>query len=407
MAFTPRTSVTNPTDLRWHGEINDANKYYYDYDNYNAGAQNGLYMPNCTTYAFGRASEIAGRSCRNYTILNRNGFGEASTWLSTALWETGSTPELGAIAVWVASNHVAIVEAMSNGRPSYFSMSGYVTGTYPTVDNPGTSSPWYFKYLDWDTTISYYGQPDGYIYNPYVDGGTPPEPGQYTICVYPSDGNGTTSPNGCKTQDAGTTMNISASPFSGSTFNKWSDGNTSPSRTVTFDANKTYIAYFNSEEPEPDKFYLYGQASPAGAGRVYGDKPYYSYGETCICTAEAYGDYEFIEWGDGYKGNPRWLEMTQDHRQTAIFAKFYDLTLKADPEKGGSVSGGGHYRENAQVQISAKANKGYQFVRWSDGNTSAVRVINLTGDMTLTAYFKLKGCPVFLNHNGTDITILK
>lgn len=47
-----------------------------------------------------------------------------------------------------------------------------------------------------------------------------------------------------KSYTEGSTVNIVATPASGYAFDKWSDGNTQASRTVTMDADKTLVASF-------------------------------------------------------------------------------------------------------------------------------------------------------------------
>jgi len=63
------------------------------------------------------------------------------------------------------------------------------------------------------------------------------------------------------------------------------------------------------------------------------------------------------------------------------------LTLSASPSNGGSVSGGGQYNNGASATITATANSGYTFTRWSDGNTSASRTIVMDANKTLSAIF--------------------
>ena len=59
-------------------------------------------------------------------------------------------------------------------------------------------------------------------------------------------------------------MNIKATPTSGYVFDKWSDGNTSATRTVTMDANKTLVASFKEQTQG-------GSTEPGGEGD--GDDP--------------------------------------------------------------------------------------------------------------------------------------
>lgn len=44
---------------------------------------------------------------------------------------------------------------------------------------------------------------------------------------------------------------------------------------------------------------------------------------------------------------------------------FYTITLRWSPAAGGTVTGAGKYRENAVATISAQANEGYKFLRWT------------------------------------------
>ncbi len=50
----------------------------------------------------------------------------------------------------------------------------------------------------------------------------------------------------------------------------------------------------------------------------------------------------------------------------------YPLTLVANPERSGMAEGAGDYEEGAQVNISAEANSGWQFVNWTDSDDAVV-----------------------------------
>lgn len=69
----------------------------------------------------------------------------------------------------------------------------------------------------------------------------------------------------------------------------------------------------------------------------------------------------------------------------------YTLSLAASPTAGGSVSGGGQYNSGASASISATANSGYTFSRWSDGVTSANRSVTMDTNKTLSAIFVTSG----------------
>ena len=107
-----------------------------------------------------------------------------------------------------------------------------------------------------------------------------------------------------------------------------------------------------------------------------------------VFEAIANEGYIFTHWSDGNTDNPRHLVPTQDSVIVALFRGIlsYSVTVDCNPEQG-SVSGSGIYAETEPVIITATANTGYRFSRWSDGNTDNPRTLTLTSDTTLTAEF--------------------
>ncbi len=74
----------------------------------------------------------------------------------------------------------------------------------------------------------------------------------------------------------------------------------------------------------------------------------------------------------------------------------YTLTLDANPEEGGIVDGEGEYPEGEEVEISAEANEGWEFIGWigdtehvDDPGQATATVIMPAEDITLTANFEL------------------
>ena len=109
-----------------------------------------------------------------------------------------------------------------------------------------------------------------------------------------------------------------------------------------------------------------------------------------VFEAIANEGYLFTQWSDGNTDNPRHLVLTQD---TIIMAQFrgirsYAANVDCNPEQG-SVSGSGVYAETAPATLTATANTGYHFSRWSDGNTDNPRTLMLTQDTTITAEFAI------------------
>ena len=66
----------------------------------------------------------------------------------------------------------------------------------------------------------------------------------------------------------------------------------------------------------------------------------------------------------------------------------YTLTIQSANTAQGTVTGGGTYSEGSRVNVTATPKSGFQFDKWSDGNTSASRTINVSQNLSLTASFK-------------------
>lgn len=91
-------------------------------------------LGNCTWYAWGRASEMAGEAIEIGT------FDPLGMWISVnaaQTYATGSTPRVGALCIGYSSGssaHVSVVERVVNGK-AYVSESGYRTSaTWPGYD---------------------------------------------------------------------------------------------------------------------------------------------------------------------------------------------------------------------------------------------------------------------------------
>ena len=63
------------------------------------------------------------------------------------------------------------------------------------------------------------------------------------------------------------------------------------------------------------------------------------------------------------------------------------VTLLANNNRWGEVTGGGLYSNNTTITITATPYEGCTFLRWSDGNTDNPRTLTVTKDITLTAEF--------------------
>lgn len=144
------------------------------------------------------------------------------------------------------------------------------------------------------------------------------------------------------------------------------------------------------------------QTSDASGGTVSG-KGVYKNGETVTVTAavNTNAGYEFKGWQEN--GSVVSTEATytfnaeKDRTLTALFEvnEDYRVTLQADPQNGGTVTGGGSYEaDNREATVTATANQGYYFIGWYKAgqeeavNTNTEYTFTVPEDgITLTARF--------------------
>ncbi len=141
-------------------------------------------------------------------------------------------------------------------------------------------------------------------------------------------------------------------------------------------------------------------ADPSDGGVVNGGG---SFQESQYCTviATANDGYTFTNWTEDTD------EVSTDANYTFIVngnrtlkANFraqllneYTISLSANPNNGGSVSGGGTYQEGESCTVSATSNNGYTFTNWTeDGNeisTDANYSFNVNSNRVLVANFTI------------------
>jgi len=74
---------------------------------------------------------------------------------------------------------------------------------------------------------------------------------------------------------------------------------------------------------------------------------------------------------------------------------FHKVTVSANPIQGGTVTGGDYYQEGQSCTVSATANSGYTFVKWTDNgiqvSTNANYTFTVNGSRNLVANFTSNG----------------
>lgn len=130
-------------------------------------------------------------------------------------------------------------------------------------------------------------------------------------------------------------------------------------------------------------------ANNADWGNVRGGGSY-SYNSSTVISATPNTGYHFVQWSDGNTDNPRTVVVTSDTTFTAVFAK-NQYAISTSVQSGNGTTYGDSIAEyQDQIQLSAVADYGWQFSRWSDGNGSNPRTVVATEDKEYKAIFVRK-----------------
>ena len=130
-------------------------------------------------------------------------------------------------------------------------------------------------------------------------------------------------------------------------------------------------------------------ANPTNAGTVSGGGSGYFLGQNCTLTAtETNPDYRFYNWtlnGEVVSYEAVYtFPVTGNMNLVANFGEPISVTVSANPIEGGTVSGGGGYGLNQSCTLTATANPGYIFTKWTKGtSTSGLAYLN-TYTVTVT-----------------------
>ena len=139
-------------------------------------------------------------------------------------------------------------------------------------------------------------------------------------------------------------------------------------------------------------------ANPSNGGTVTGGGTY-NQGQQCTVSAIANSGYSFTNWtenGNVVSTNRNYtFTVTSDRTLVANFTaqpQQYTINVSANPNNAGSVTGGGTYQQGQSCTVTATANMGYTFLRWTEnGNqvsTNASYTFTVTGNRTLVAQFQ-------------------
>ena len=180
---------------------------------------------------------------------------------------------------------------------------------------------------------------------------------------------------------------IEATVKPGYAFSHWSDGNTNSYRALSLNADLTLEAIFVEM---PIKVYIV--SSDTAAGKVTSNVYSWNNERTSIdfWVSSVSKHYHFVKWSDGSTETSRYQTFYSDTTITAIFAlDVHTVKVAAkDATMGKATASATEVEYGKKVTLTATANEGYKFVKWSDGNTNETREVVVEGNIELTAEFE-------------------
>ncbi|MCD8439955.1 InlB B-repeat-containing protein, partial [Tenacibaculum finnmarkense] len=213
----------------------------------------------------------------------------------------------------------------------------------------------------------------------------------YTV-KYTAGNNGTITGDLAQTIEEGkATSQVKAIADAGYKFVKWSDGNTSETRTDIADADKEFTAEFVKTVVVLKNYTV--KYTAGNNGTITGDLSQIIEEGKATSQVKAIADagYEFVKWSDNNTSETRTDIADADKEFTAEFVKVIEkFTVKYTAGNNGTITGDLTQtieEGKATSQVKAIADAGYEFVKWSDGNTSETRTDITDADKEFTAKF--------------------
>ena len=151
-------------------------------------------------------------------------------------------------------------------------------------------------------------------------------------------------------------------------------------------------------------------AEPSGCGTVTGGGNYQQ-GQSCTVIATPATGYAFLRWtkdGSPVSNNANYTFTVEEN--CALVAHFqkasYTIAVSANPSNCGTVAGGGTFEYGESCTVTATANAGFEFVRWTENgipvSTDATYTFTVNGNRTLVAQFQIKTYTITTSSNPSE-----
>ena len=220
---------------------------------------------------------------------------------------------------------------------------------------------------------------------------------QYTVTTSadPTVG-GTTSGGG--TYNQGQSCTVHATPASGYTFVNWTENGTQVSTqanyTFTVNGNRNLVAHFTENVVT---YTVTTSSNPANGGTTTGGGTY-NQGQSCTVHATPASGYTFVNWtenGTQVSTQANYTFTVNGNRNlVAHFDEIivtYTVTTSSNPVNGGTTTGGGTFDSGTSCTVTATANPGYAFEKWTKNNaqvsTNPSYTFTVTSNCNLVAHF--------------------
>ena len=215
----------------------------------------------------------------------------------------------------------------------------------------------------------------------------------YTVTTSSSPANGGTTTGG-GTFNSGASCTVTATPASGYTFVNWTENGTQVSTqanyTFTVTGNRSLVAHFS-----PVTYTVTTSSNPTNGGTTSGGGTFNS-GASCTVTATPASGYAFVKWtenGTQVSTQANYtFTVTGNRSLVAHFSPVtYTVTTSSNPTNGGTTTGDGTFNSGASCTVTATANSGYAFEKWTKNNaqvsTNPSYTFTVNSNCNLVAHF--------------------
>lgn len=165
-------------------------------------------------------------------------------------------------------------------------------------------------------------------------------------------------------------------------FVEWSDGNKDNPRQIIVTKDMELQANFSG------LYTISTYSNDNAMGMVSGAGEYFD-GSKISIHAKPNKGYEFVRWSDDVTSNPRQVIVKKSESYTAIFSKAISFGyVSTNNSSGGYIDCDEQLQAGRVYTLNAIANKGYRFVKWSDGDRSNPRTLEISPNKEYVAIFE-------------------